>query len=310
MPTPKTIPPLSPQLLEPTLPVGFKTADEDRPIGSKAIRNGQPVYWAGMDSGFQSAGSFQKLEKQGRLPYKIGSRRKRDDGTELFWAGRGWSWQQKGSFEKLQKEGKIIDPDAPKPGSRAAQEAQREQDAGAWKPFVQLATLLRSPDLFGGRMTLAPLNAISRLGNAIGDRVQGKPVDTSDAWLIDQRTIDNPVLSPVRLVNSNPTIRKAAELASYLRPVATALGNTGIAPLAIAPAVRALTWAYRPGMTPEQALEVTPADEAARPVAEEIGAQVYAAALTFGLAPALGVGARVATKAPLIGGIAEPRRGE
>jgi hypothetical protein len=46
--------------------------NKDRPIGSKATRNGKPVVWAGEDYGFQSPESFRKLQRDGELALGAG----------------------------------------------------------------------------------------------------------------------------------------------------------------------------------------------------------------------------------------------
>jgi hypothetical protein len=47
-------------------------SDKDRPIGSKAKRNGKEVIWAGQDYGFQSPASFNKLKDKGELALGAG----------------------------------------------------------------------------------------------------------------------------------------------------------------------------------------------------------------------------------------------
>lgn len=54
---------------------------------------------------------------------------------------------------------------------------------GLLKPTYQFLNALGSPDTLAGAV-VGPTNAISKLGNAIGDLVQGKPIDTRDAWQI------------------------------------------------------------------------------------------------------------------------------
>lgn len=54
---------------------------------------------------------------------------------------------------------------------------------GVLKPLVQFGNALASPDTKIGIFT-GPVNGISKLGNALGDLVQGKPVDVRDAWQI------------------------------------------------------------------------------------------------------------------------------
>lgn len=69
---------------------------------------------------------------------------------------------------------------------RAAHERRLEQAAGPLKPVAQFWNALASPDTKVGIFT-GPINGISKLGNALGDLVQGKPVDVKDAWTISDR---------------------------------------------------------------------------------------------------------------------------
>lgn len=62
-----------------------------------------------------------------------------------------------------------------------------ENAAGPLKPLVQFTNMLASPDVKAGIFT-GPINGISKLGNAIGDLVQGKKIDVSDAWTISDKT--------------------------------------------------------------------------------------------------------------------------
>ena len=69
-----------------------------------------------------------------------------------------------------------------------AQMNQRAESAvGPFKPVAQLMNALASPDAKAGLFT-GPVNGISKLGNAIGDLVQGKPIDVKDAWTISDKT--------------------------------------------------------------------------------------------------------------------------
>ena len=76
--------------------------------------------------------------------------------------------------------------------SREIFEARSEEGAGVFKPAMQLINTLGSPytktQIFRG-----PINAVSQLSNAIGDVVQGKKVDVSDAWMISPQTTRNMV---------------------------------------------------------------------------------------------------------------------
>jgi len=67
--------------------------------------------------------------------------------------------------------------------ARATYARRSEAAAGPLKPVVQFMNTLASPDTKVGIVT-GPLNAISKLGNAVGDLVQGKPIDVKDAWQI------------------------------------------------------------------------------------------------------------------------------
>ena len=70
--------------------------------------------------------------------------------------------------------------------ARAYGNARAEAAAGPLKPLVQFANTLASPDTKMGIFT-GPVNGISKLGNAIGDLVQGKPIDVKDAWTISDK---------------------------------------------------------------------------------------------------------------------------
>jgi hypothetical protein len=67
--------------------------------------------------------------------------------------------------------------------ARATYAKRSEAAAGPLKPVVQFANALASPDTKIGIFT-GPINGISKLGNALGDLVQGKPVD---AWTISDK---------------------------------------------------------------------------------------------------------------------------
>lgn len=78
-----------------------------------------------------------------------------------------------------------------------AQMNQRAESAvGPFKPVAQLMNTLASPDTKAGIFT-GPVNGISMLGNAIGDLVQGKPIDVKDAWTISDKTVRQ--LNPWRI---------------------------------------------------------------------------------------------------------------
>jgi hypothetical protein len=67
---------------------------------------------------------------------------------------------------------------------------------GALKPLAQFGNALASPDTKTGIFT-GPVNGISKLGNAIGDLVQRKPIDVKDAWTINDQAARK--YSPFRL---------------------------------------------------------------------------------------------------------------
>lgn len=83
----------------------------------------------------------------------------------------------------------------PKP-TRAGLERVLEYQAGPLKPLAQLLNTLASPDTKAG-VVVGPINAISKLGNAIGDAVQRKPIDTKDAWQIPKEVSRR--LNPFRI---------------------------------------------------------------------------------------------------------------
>ena len=70
--------------------------------------------------------------------------------------------------------------------ARATYAKRSEAAAGPLKPVVQFANALASPDTKIGIFT-GPINGISKLGNALGDLVQGKPIDVKDAWTISDK---------------------------------------------------------------------------------------------------------------------------
>lgn len=70
-----------------------------------------------------------------------------------------------------------------KPATRAETNQRIEQAAGPLKPLAQFMNALASPDTKAG-LVVGPINAVSKLGNAFGDWVQRKPIDTRDAWKI------------------------------------------------------------------------------------------------------------------------------
>lgn len=227
MATPSPIKPLSDEALRPMTPAGFQQDPKDRPLGSRARLRGRNVVWAGSSYGWQSAASFEKLRKEDRLP-------RPDTGQPL--------------------------------GERGRAEAAAERNAGPLKPLVQFMNWGKSPDMSGPRIIGGPINALSRLGNAVGDVVQGKKVDTSDAWVIPDAVLDDP--------RNNPTRAKYQVMDRLLgvpEPVAR-----------------------------QRSLEVTPADVAARPAAGELGAQIAAGVLTAGLGTAATGASALLAKAPAL----------
>jgi len=74
---------------------------------------------------------------------------------------------------------------APKPATGPRGEVARriESAAGPLKPLVQFMNVLASPDTRAG-MIVGPINAVSKLSNALGDVIQRKPISTKDAWVI------------------------------------------------------------------------------------------------------------------------------
>jgi hypothetical protein len=83
----------------------------------------------------------------------------------------------------------------PKP-TRAQMNQRLESAAGPFKPLAQFMNTLASPDVKAG-IVVGPINAISKLGNAIGDAVQRKPIDTSDAWRVPDEVTRR--LNPFRI---------------------------------------------------------------------------------------------------------------
>lgn len=83
----------------------------------------------------------------------------------------------------------------PRP-NRAFLERRLESQAGPLKPFAQFMNTLASPDTKAG-LVVGPINAVSKLTNAIGDAVQLKPIDTSDAWQIPKAAARQ--LNPFRI---------------------------------------------------------------------------------------------------------------
>lgn len=102
---------------------------------------------------------------------------------------------QQGGGGKPQQGGGTPQAARPKP-TRAGLERRLESQAGPLKPLAQLMNTLASPDTKAG-VVVGPINAISKLGNAIGDAVQRKPIDTKDAWQIPKEVTRR--LNPFRI---------------------------------------------------------------------------------------------------------------
>lgn len=73
-------------------------------------------------------------------------------------------------------------PQGRKP-TRGEMNSRLENNLGPLKPLGQLMNVLASPDTKAG-LVVGPINAISKLGNAVGDLVQRKTIDVKDAWTI------------------------------------------------------------------------------------------------------------------------------
>ena len=83
-----------------------------------------------------------------------------------------------------------------RPVTRADLNRELEDAAGPLKPLAQFMNVLASPDTKAG-IFVGPVNAISKLGNAVGDLVQRKPIDTKDAWVIPDKVTR--ALNPFRI---------------------------------------------------------------------------------------------------------------
>ena len=91
---------------------------------------------------------------------------------------------------------------------RGGRERYLEQQAGKFpilgpilfKPLQQLSNTLASPDMVSGRLVADPINAISKFTNFLGDKIQGRESDTSDAWQIPNRVRD---FAPMRAYMGN-----------------------------------------------------------------------------------------------------------
>jgi len=74
-------------------------------------------------------------------------------------------------------------PASPPKATRAQMNQSLENRLGPLKPLGQLMNTLASPDTKAGIVT-GPINAVSKLTNALGDLIQRKPIDTKDAFQI------------------------------------------------------------------------------------------------------------------------------
>lgn len=83
----------------------------------------------------------------------------------------------------------VITDELPKPValSRQERETMMEDAFGPLKPVAQFMNVLASPSV-KDQIFAGPINAVSKFGNAIGDLMQGKKVDVSDAWEISEQT--------------------------------------------------------------------------------------------------------------------------
>ena len=96
-----------------------------------------------------------------------------------------------------------LQPRPPQRLDRAGRAAEVERQAGnvpviggALKPTYQFLNALGSPDTLAGVVT-GPVNGISKLTNALGDLIQRKPVDVTDAWTISDKNARR--FNPIRL---------------------------------------------------------------------------------------------------------------
>ena len=85
---------LQPRELKAGSPEANRAAGFGRPVGARATLRGRPVVWAGPDLGWQSAGSFEKAKRQGRLPKPPSQPVNNRKGlswlqNELAWLGNG-----------------------------------------------------------------------------------------------------------------------------------------------------------------------------------------------------------------------------
>ena len=86
---------------------------------------------------------------------------------------------------------------------RQTQAEVDEKRLGVLKPIGQFVNSIMSPG-FGEGIVTGPINAVSSLGNAIGDWVQGKEIDTSDAWRITPEAAA--AANPIRAIGGDTDI--------------------------------------------------------------------------------------------------------
>lgn len=80
--------------------------------------------------------------------------------------------------------------------TRGELNSRLENNLGPLKPLGQLTNVLASPDTKAG-LVVGPINAISKLGNALGDLIQRKPINVKDAWTISDQMARQ--LNPFRI---------------------------------------------------------------------------------------------------------------
>jgi len=86
---------------------------------------------------------------------------------------------------------------------RQTQAEVDEERMGVLKPISQFMNSIMSPG-FGEGIVSKPFNAVSNLTNAIGDVVQGKEVDVSDAWQITPEAAA--AANPIRAIGGDTDI--------------------------------------------------------------------------------------------------------
>jgi len=101
------------------------------------------------------------------------------------------------------------------PGQRRDIKRQvAENSLGPFKPIGQFLNVLSSPDMATGYVIGIP-NALTELGNAAGDLIQRKPIDTSDnTWRIKDE--DARKLNPLRAIKGDQDVLPNDEAAMTL----------------------------------------------------------------------------------------------